>query len=53
MEMAILREMLERNEIAEISWVPTYTQIAHSLTKKGAPSFKILVFISEPKESSV
>ena len=53
MEMAFLREMLERKEIAEISWVPTNRQITHSLTKKGAPSFKILGFISEPKESSV
>lgn len=44
---AILREMLERKEIAEISWVPTNTQIADSLTKKGVPSFKILGFISE------
>ena len=32
--MAILREMHEGKEIAEISWVPTNTQIADSLTKK-------------------
>ena len=38
---------------SDISWVPTNTQIAHSLTKKRVPSFKILGFISEPKESSV
>ena len=47
------REMLEGKKIAEISWVPTNTQIADSLTKKGVPSFKILGFMSEPKESSV
>ena len=47
------REMLEGKEIAEISWVPTNTQIAHPLTKKGVPSFKILGFMSETKESSV
>ena len=52
-EMAILREMSERKEIAEISWIPTDVQIADSLTKKGVPSFKVLWFISEPKESSV
>ena len=52
-EMAILREMLERKGIAEISWVPTNTQIADSLTKKGVSPFKILGFISEPKQSSV
>lgn len=52
-EMAILREMLDRKEIAEFSWIPTDEQVADSLTKKGVPSFKILGFISEPKESSV
>ena len=52
-KMAILREMIERKEIAEISWLPTDVQIADSLTKKGVPLFKILGFISEPKESSV
>ena len=51
--MAVLREMLERKELTEISWVPTDTQIADSVTKKGMPSFKILGFMSEPKESSV
>ena len=52
-EMAILREMIKKKEIAEISWIPTDVQIADSLTKKDVPSFKILGFISEPKESSV
>ena len=52
-EMAIFREMADRGEIAEISWIPTDKQTADSLTKKGVPSFKILQFTSEPKESSV
>ena len=47
------KKMLEGKEIAEISWVPTNTQIAYSLTKKGVPSFKILGFMSAMKESSV
>ena len=51
-EMAILREMVDREEIAEISWIPTYKLIKDGLTKKGVPSFKILQFTSEPKESS-
>ena len=34
MEMAVLREMHEGKEIAEISWVSTNTQIADSLTRK-------------------
>ena len=52
-EMAILREMIDRKEISKIYWIPTDAQIADSLTKRGVPSFKILGFISEPKESSV
>ena len=52
-EMAILREMIKRKEIAEISWIPTDVQTTDHLTKKGVLSFKILGFISEPKESSV
>ena len=52
-EMAILREMLNKKELEEIVWVPKDNQIADSLTKKGVPSFKILGYISEPKESSV
>ena len=51
-EMAILREMMDREDISELSWIPTDEQIADSLTKKGVPSFKILGFISEPKQSS-
>ena len=51
--MAILREMVDRGEIAGISWIPTDKKIADGLTKKGVPSFKILQFTSEPKESSI
>ena len=46
-EMAILREMMDRKEIAEITWIPTDEQVTDSLTKKGVPSFQILGFISE------
>ena len=51
--MAILREMIERQEIAEISWMPINVQIADSLTEKRVRSFKILGFISEIQEPSV
>ena len=47
-EMGILREMIKKKEIAEISWSPNDVQIVDSLTKKGVPSFEILGFISEP-----
>ena len=50
-EMVIFREMVDRGEIAEISWIPTDKQIADGLTKKGVPSFKNFQFTSEPEES--
>ena len=51
-EMTILREMIDRGEIAEITWIPTDRQIADALTKKRVPSFKILEFTSELRGSS-
>ena len=51
--MAILREMIDRGEIAEIGWIPTDRQIADTLTKKGVSSFKILGFTSKLKGSSI
>ena len=51
--MSILREMLNKGELKSMKWIPTDLQIADSLTKKGVPSFKILGYVSEPKESLV
>ena len=51
--MAILREIMKRKKITEIFWISTDVQVADTLTKKGVPSFKILGFISEPKEPFV
>ena len=50
---AILREMIDRGEIAAITWIPTDRQIADALTKKRVPSFKILEFTFELKGSSI
>ena len=52
-EMAILRELVDKDEITEISWIPTERQIADALTKKGVPSFKILGYTSEIRESPI
>ena len=52
-EISILREMLNKSELKSIRWISTDSQIADSLTKKGVPSFKILGYVSEPKESLV
>ena len=38
MDMAGLREMLEKEEIKRIHWIPTQQQLADCLTKKGASS---------------
>ena len=50
-EIAILREMLNKREITRFAWVESGKQVADSLTKKGVPSFRILGYFSEPKES--
>ena len=41
-DMAILREMVQRNEIQAITWIPTSKQIADCLTKRGSSSIKLL-----------
>ena len=41
-ETSILRELLAKEEVASITWVPTKSQLADSLTKSGIPSSKIL-----------
>ena len=41
-ELSILREMLRKKEIDEITWISTNCQIADSLIKRVVPSYKIL-----------
>ena len=52
-EMAILREMVNRKEIDNITWVPSDHQIADCLTKRGVPSYKILRYLSGQRFSSL
>ena len=42
MDMAGLREMLEKEEIGRIQSIPTQQQLADCLTKKGRSSKKLL-----------
>jgi hypothetical protein len=44
-EMAIMKEMIEKKEIKSIKWISTKDQLADCLTKKGVPSWKILNFL--------
>ena len=44
-EMAILKEMIEKKEIKAIRWISTKDQLADCFTKKGIPSWKILNFL--------
>ena len=48
--MTILKEMINRKEIEEISWIPTDANIADSLRKKGVLSFKIFGFYIRVQE---
>ena len=42
MDLMIIRDMLERNEICHVEWVPNEEQLADSLTKKGASCTKLI-----------
>jgi hypothetical protein len=43
MDISLLREMLEKEELKAVEWVPTEGQLADCLTKKGASSRKLLL----------
>ena len=42
MEVAILREMLDKKEITKINWIDKHNQLADCLTKNGASSEKLI-----------
>ena len=46
MDLAIIREMLEKKELARVEWVPGEMQLADCLTKKGASSRKLMLALS-------
>ena len=41
-DISIMREMVEKKEVAKVEWVSTEKQLADCLTKKGASSRKLL-----------
>ncbi|XP_066911985.1 uncharacterized protein [Clytia hemisphaerica] len=41
-DVAIIREMLQNNEISKLVWVPSKSQLADCLTKKGANTSSIV-----------
>ena len=45
-DVAVLRDMLERGEIEEVSWVDTSLQLADCLTKRGASSRQLRAAVS-------
>ena len=45
-DIAVLRDMLERREVEEVSWVNTSMQLADCLTKKGASSRHLRTAVS-------
>ena len=42
LDIAIVREMLDKTELDKVEWVPTDQQLADCLTKRGASSEKLL-----------
>ena len=45
-DIAVLRDMLSRGEIASVSWVSTKLQLADSLTKRGACTHRLRAVVS-------
>lgn len=45
-DMAVLRDMLERKEITEVAWIDTSQQLADCLTKKGASPERLRAAVS-------
>ena len=41
-DVAILREMIDKPEIKKVTWVPTKDQLADCLTKRGSSPLKLL-----------
>ena len=44
--MAVLRDLLLRRELHDVSWVPTSCQLADALTKKGADAEPLIEAVS-------
>lgn len=45
-DIAVLRDMLDRKEISSVSWVDTSKQLADCLTKRGASTMRLRAAIS-------
>lgn len=48
-DIAILKEMIEKKEISKLSWITTKDQMADPLTKNGASSSRLLQAIAEAR----
>ena len=46
-EIAALKEMMEKREISKVEWVPTTAQLANCLTKGGASAVSLLQAVAE------
>lgn len=46
-DIAAIREMIERKEISSIEWIGTKDQLADALTKKGVKDNEILKYVTE------
>ena len=46
-DIAVMRQMVERKEIKKITWIDKSLQLANCLTKKGASPCKLLQVLGE------
>lgn len=45
-DIAVLKDMLRRGELTQVSWVSTVHQLANCMTKRGAPAGQLIAAIS-------
>lgn len=48
-DIAIIKDMLTKNEIESLKWLPSESQLADSLTKQGADAKKLLNVLESGK----
>ena len=48
-DLAIIKQMLERQELAGLQWIPSNIQLADCLTKQGADPIKLMYALKNGK----
>ena len=52
-DVSIIKQMLNRNEVASVSWCPGKEQLADPMTKRTAPAFRLMSVFQSGRRGSV